>query len=90
MDFEITEERVVEVAKRYGLTAEKSNETGFYIDDERISSDDLFNRLFGRNVIQEEIEINNFPKSIKYQKRNSTLGFKNLNNRFIVKGDGVA
>ena len=49
MDFKLTEEKVKEVAERYGLTAKKvdsETEAGFIINGKQLSVDELFDILF--------------------------------------------
>lgn len=49
MEFNISEEKIREVAKRYGFQVSKVDnpeKAGFYIEDEKISADDLFGFLF--------------------------------------------
>lgn len=47
MDFSsLDEEKLKEVAKRYGIKIKKSKHPGFYIDGKRVSWDELFGGLF--------------------------------------------
>ena len=53
MEFEITEERILEVANLYGIEAKKSSNPCIRLDGEYLSTDELFNTLFPESTITE-------------------------------------
>lgn len=89
MDFEITEEKILEVAKRYGLKAQKSNNPGFYINDVRKSSDELFEHLFKESLF-EEVETVEMLGDVKAKKGQTEFTFKDIDSYFEYERYGVA
>jgi len=93
MDFKITEEKVKEVAERYGLTAKKVNnkeEAGFVIGDKSIEVEELFNLLFETGSIEETIFAKYRSPEMKIEKRKSKIYLKNIEQYQNFYNPGVA
>jgi len=90
MDFKITEEKVLEVAKRYGLSAKKSDTPGFFIKGEKIEVDELYEKMFDDFGFEEEVLI---PKSMEENitvEKSNKLNYKHLINDFSDEVSGAA
>jgi len=90
MKIKITEEQVFEIARRYGLSAEKTDQPGFYFGGEKIEAEDLFEKLFVDYELEEVVPLqDNVVENIIVQ-RKENITFKYLNNSFNTEDLGVA
>lgn len=46
MDYKITEDKIREVAERYGLNVEMSDKPGIYINNEKVNLRELFSDFY--------------------------------------------
>lgn len=93
MEFKITEEKLKEVAERYGLTAKKVNnkeEAGFVIEGKKIDAEELFELLFESDSVEETISIKYRPPEVKIKKRKSKVHLKNIEQYQNFNDLGVA
>lgn len=90
MDFKITEEKLLEVANRYGLTAEKSDNPGFVINERNVEVDELFEILFPEPDLEEVIHMEFVAGNFKIIKKESKMEFKSMNKFRVFNDVGVA
>ncbi|TMN21926.1 hypothetical protein [Lentibacillus cibarius] len=87
MDIKLTEERVLETAKKYGLSVKKSETPGFYIKGEKFDVDGLYAHLF-EDFSAEEIPIQELiSMDVEIKKTSGKLRYKNLTKDFDFNFD---
>ena len=84
MDYKITEDKIREVAERYGLNVEMSDKPGIYINNEKVNLRELFSDFYGQVDTSNEIEV---PIDVTFGKSN--INFKRVTADFLVEGFGV-
>ncbi|WP_162985709.1 hypothetical protein [Virgibacillus halodenitrificans] len=48
-DWDLSEEKIKRIAKRYGLEVLNGKESGLYVEGEKVTIHDLFNEIFNEN-----------------------------------------
>lgn len=90
MDFEITEEKLLEVAKRYGLEAKKSNSPGFVIKGNNVNVDELFALLFPNAWEEQVVHVEFSTQKLNAVKKESKVKINNMYKYRLFKDVGVA
>lgn len=90
MDFKITEEKLLEVAEYYGLTAKKSDNPGFKIEGKEVDVDELFDMLFPSSQKEKATPINFDTGQIKAIKQKTKVQMDQMNEYRSFVDVGVA